>query len=177
MKLFNWRAMLHAPLAAFGVVLVAAGLCISEAVDLFLGMSAMVACLGAVVLTSWFLARNVLPVPYAWCWVLGTISAIAGIAVGRSYFNRLLLDQIPRLEAELQRNPKVPNLFDVESSPYFRRAVVSSGPGAGLQARFGMRDGTVLVHVSDPAFWPKEAARPCSKELKPGWYRRARCAD
>lgn len=171
----HWTAVLHAPLATFGVASIATGLCIMQVFDPFVGGFAMVASLGAVVLVSWFLARSVLPLPYAWCWVVGGISVISGIALGRSYFDRLLLDQIPKLEAELQRNPKVPNLFDVESSPYFRRVVVSPGPGTGIHARFGMPDGTVLVHVSDAAYWPKEATRPCSKEVRLGWYRRWRC--
>jgi len=170
-------ALLHLPLVSFGVVSVAAGVCLTQGVDVFLGGFAMVACLGAVALASWFLARHALPVPYAWCWIAGTITAIGGIALGRSYFERLLLDQIPRLERELSSNPKVPNLFDVQSSRYFRRVVVTHGPGSGIRARFGLADGTVLEHVSDTQYWKREALRPCSRELRPGWYRRWRCAN
>jgi|SRR5690606_19576580 len=168
------RAALHLPLSVGGALLVGAGLFVAQGIEALLGMALSLIAVLFVVLGSLKLSRRALPLPTLWCIIVAGTAGLAGVVIGRVSFERVLINQIPHLERELAASRTIPNLFDVKSSPYFRRVHVSRAR-EGIRARFGLPDGSVVLHVSDPVQWTAEERRPCTRELRPGWYRRWRC--
>lgn len=169
------RALLEVVVVVLGAALIAAASCVVQGVDPFLGMGLLVAVLGLGSYLSWRLARPKSHVACARATGAGIVMLVLGIAAGNAYFDRLLIRQMPALLAELRANPRVPNILDVTSSRMFRRVVVSGEPGK-FTARFGLPDGTVLIYVSHADRWAHVKAQPCTRELKPGWFRQSRCA-
>jgi hypothetical protein len=109
-----------------------------------------------------------------------SVSTATGFVIGNRWADETIREEIPHLlrEVNVRRYPKVPDLFDVNGSKYFRRASLFSGPnGVGVRVRFGLPDGTVVEHVSNVDAWHRERTRACTKEIQPGWYRRSRCAN
>ncbi len=156
-------------------MLVGLGLTLSRLVNPFVGLSVMLAALGLSVYLGWWLARR-LPLPYAWGFATLALCGLGGVAAGRPFSDEVVRREIPILEAALTARAGRRS-FEVQGSLLFQKGWVSSGPGRGDRATFGLRDGSLLERVSDATHWTREAGRQCSREIMPGWYLRGRCAD
>ena len=133
---------------------------------------------GGAVLCGFGVFRWMRPEP--WGQVVFAISlivlALGGRALGKASLRSEIRAEIPMLLAQIRKAGGSRDMWDVRDSRLFTHAFMLEDPrGAGYVVRFPLNDGSVVEFVSDSTLWAKEGTARCSEELKPGWYRRARC--
>jgi hypothetical protein len=168
-------AALHVPLTVIGTVLFAGGIFALGALEPFLGLGIIAATFGVVAISSLKLSDRVLPLPIVWCMVAVVTASMSGVWLGRRCFARVLLEEITRLESQLG-GTSTP-IGAAPTSWLFRGVHVSRDAAGATTVVFGLRDGTVVEYFADAGRWMREARKPCTRELRPGWYHRWRCAQ
>jgi hypothetical protein len=173
------RPWLLAVIVPAGTALATASVFRISLIEPFTGFAMLLVAMSATGLATWW-ATTALHVRYRVACCIASVVVL--FAVSKSLGTRMATSavraEVPLLlrELELRGAGKVPNLFDINGSRYFRRVSVGRGPtGEGIRARFGLPDGTVVEYVSSAGAWAAESQRECTREVQPGWYRRGRC--